>query len=859
MVKLIYSSAFDSAVDVAMRIIQDPAVLTKSASTVFGCDYSQLAPDKDHVGIHLTALGAFERYGSNRNGDSFPKQACIRYHDTFVKHGSVFRHHRNKDRAKALGNIKASAYNPGMDRIELFIHAHKDKCAEELARLEKDGESSFSMACKVAFDRCYPADTQVLTNNGFVPIERVRAGDTVFTHQRNWRQVTAVHNNAYTGGMITVDSHGIPAFDLTANHPIFAIKRDVLHSAAGRRYTLRSGTNTAEYYGKDLGDITAHICEMRADELEAGDYLVTPMAAYSDNVASARDQALAYVLGRYAGDGSLITRRRGRKHKGEPYIVGVSFSCDADDASIAWLRERLELVTDKPVHVYPAGSGKAGAVVVVSDRDLAVSCLDYAGAGWADKRIPVDWETREEALSCLAGCIDADGSYDSVRGLLRLCAGSRTLVYGAWKLGVDCGLFGSLHRENKCVDGSDGGFRRSQDHTWVACWGASFASQLGAHCYKASKCCAPQYCKYDTMQWGNYVVRRITGLTSRAVDNEDVYNLTVADDATYVAACVSTHNCNICDTVRKNGADPNQCDHIRYELGKVYDDGKVACTHNDEPDFFDISFVGRPADRIAWSLKVASGGVMDSVKLAEAEGLWVPDYMAIESADGLAKLAHLRRIVELQDMLTGFGSGANVKTASARYFMELVKAADVKLADADIERLRQYEPADVFTAMAKVGTVLDVRSFFKYALGPQYSEIEPIVGDVAAAVPLVMRDAVKAGDCQRMCNDATFDGASPYRCTPLRIPADLYMKVAEASFVGRVVDERVINATLDRKIVKIAVDTGASIGFNTHGTVGLAEKYAAYKLAAVKAVLEFHKDTDVDSVLALAAAQNLIA
>lgn len=471
MVKLIYSSAFDSAVDVAMRIIQDPAVLTKSASTIFGCDYSQLAPDKDHVGIHLTALGAFERYGSNRNGDSFPKQACIDYHDTFVKHGSVFQHHRNKDRAKALGNIKASAWNPTMSRIELFVHAHREKCAEWLGRLEKDGEVPFSMACKVAFDRC-----------------------------------------------------------------------------------------------------------------------------------------------------------------------------------------------------------------------------------------------------------------------------------------------------------------------------------------------------------------------------------------------------NICNTIRKNGADPNQCDHIRYELGKVYDDGKVACTHNDQPDFFDISFVGRPADRIAWNLKVAAGEKLDSVKLAEAEGLWVPDYMAIESADGLAKLAHLRRIAELQDMFAGWASGAsNVKTASARYFMELAKAADAKLADADIERLRQYEPADVFTAMAKAGAVLDVRSFFKYALGPQYSEIEPIVGDVAAAVPRVMRDAVKAGDCQRMCNDTAFDGASPYRSLSLRIPADLYTKVAEASFVGRVVDERVISATLDRKIVKIAVDTDAGIGFNTHGTVGLAEKYAAYKLAAVKAVLEFHKDTDVDSVLALAAAQNLIA
>jgi hypothetical protein len=125
MIKMFHSSSFQDNVDVSMRIVEDPKSMTKSASTIFGCDYSELMPDKDHVGIHVVALGDAEHFGSNRNGDLFPKAACVKYHDTFVKHGHVYRHHKNKDpRTQGLGNIKMSAYNAPQGRIELFIHAN---------------------------------------------------------------------------------------------------------------------------------------------------------------------------------------------------------------------------------------------------------------------------------------------------------------------------------------------------------------------------------------------------------------------------------------------------------------------------------------------------------------------------------------------------------------------------------------------------------------------------------------------------------------------------------------------------------------------------------------------------------------
>ena len=154
MVKLIHSASFDPTVGVGIEIVGRQGELSKQASTIFGMDYDGLKPDDKSVGIHVVALGDEEHYGANRNADTFPKEACIKYHDTFVKHGHVFRHHRNKDPEKAIGIIKASAYNEPMGRIELFIHADKEKAAPELARLEKEGEIPFSMAAKVPFDVC---------------------------------------------------------------------------------------------------------------------------------------------------------------------------------------------------------------------------------------------------------------------------------------------------------------------------------------------------------------------------------------------------------------------------------------------------------------------------------------------------------------------------------------------------------------------------------------------------------------------------------------------------------------------------------------------------------------------------------
>ena len=154
MIKLTYSSDISSTVGVGGEIVKSASDMRKQASTIFNMEYEQLAPPKGMTGIHLVALGDSEAYPMNRNGDLFPKEACEKYYPTFVKHGHVYQHHRNKDPKKSIGQIKAAAYNPDMHRIELYIWADNEKAHDHLERLEKTGEVPFSMACNVPWDRC---------------------------------------------------------------------------------------------------------------------------------------------------------------------------------------------------------------------------------------------------------------------------------------------------------------------------------------------------------------------------------------------------------------------------------------------------------------------------------------------------------------------------------------------------------------------------------------------------------------------------------------------------------------------------------------------------------------------------------
>lgn len=129
----------------------------------------------------VNALGSFEYYDDNRNGDGFPnrpykvgeaascghpectkslegwvsEEETLKHHyQTFEKHGGIYKHHVNKDPSKSLGYINKALLNPHMQRVELLLKYVNERDVEIAQRLADGDFPAVSMGCHVRWDVC---------------------------------------------------------------------------------------------------------------------------------------------------------------------------------------------------------------------------------------------------------------------------------------------------------------------------------------------------------------------------------------------------------------------------------------------------------------------------------------------------------------------------------------------------------------------------------------------------------------------------------------------------------------------------------------------------------------------------------
>lgn len=143
-------------------------------------DYIKAVEPKPGTTIVLVlALGAYERYDLNRNGDGFnefpykpgmqPTCGCCRadngawlshdetlpmHYGSFEQHGKVYRHHQNTDPLKACGDVIKAFWNPQMHRVELLIGVENDKAPDLVQRISDGDYPAVSMGCRIKYDVC---------------------------------------------------------------------------------------------------------------------------------------------------------------------------------------------------------------------------------------------------------------------------------------------------------------------------------------------------------------------------------------------------------------------------------------------------------------------------------------------------------------------------------------------------------------------------------------------------------------------------------------------------------------------------------------------------------------------------------
>ncbi len=141
--------------------------ITKHASV--GDDYFRtITPIPGHSIVYVLALGAWETYGENRNGDSFsefpykeeetppwiaPGDVLPQHYKSF-ENGHNFRHHVNKDPNKRVGDVMKSFWNPMMHRVELLIDLDNKKAPDLADRIASGEYPPVSMGTRVKYDVC---------------------------------------------------------------------------------------------------------------------------------------------------------------------------------------------------------------------------------------------------------------------------------------------------------------------------------------------------------------------------------------------------------------------------------------------------------------------------------------------------------------------------------------------------------------------------------------------------------------------------------------------------------------------------------------------------------------------------------
>ena len=140
---------------------------TKHAS--IGADYFKtIQPVPGHSIVLVLAMGAWETYGENRNGDGFPefayketanppwiteKDSLVQHYKSFEK-AHNFRHHVNKDPKKAVGSVMKAFWNPSMHRVELLVDLEDAKAPDLAERIAAGEFPPVSMGTRVKYDVC---------------------------------------------------------------------------------------------------------------------------------------------------------------------------------------------------------------------------------------------------------------------------------------------------------------------------------------------------------------------------------------------------------------------------------------------------------------------------------------------------------------------------------------------------------------------------------------------------------------------------------------------------------------------------------------------------------------------------------
>ena len=278
---------------------------------------------------------------------------------------------------------------------------------------------------KITLSNCFIAGSKVITKRGLLNIEDIQIGDYVITHDNTWQRVNNIMSRDYEGDLYKVKTEYMyDTITCTPNHRFLTssgwVRADrLVGKLMDRKYYNNSHfvkVPTLKYEtDKYSVKLTDHFNEEDNQTLEiddndmviAGTHFIGGNGAngvrYTNPIKNTLeiDDELAYLFGRWIGDGST-TRRRGKRNHS---IFQIVFNSESERDALERCRNII-IENFKTEPLITENQSQNTLILRVENPLLAEFVANYFGVDSSSKRIPQELIGN---LNLVLGILDADG------------------------------------------------------------------------------------------------------------------------------------------------------------------------------------------------------------------------------------------------------------------------------------------------------------------------------------------------------------------------------------------------------------------------------------------------------------------